>query len=150
MRDREAAQPSTGLSDLGPSDVGPSGCRAGDILVHQPSAEPGQPVAADIALLGSGRAKDPKPSASITAPGLRPPQPGASGDDRMWRRQCQRTAGERQAIGDELRAERRQEVVGARHGAGFVDQPGESGGQSHARDHAACRRMLSSPYCHKT
>ena len=60
--------------------------------------------------------------------GIGPPQPGTSGDDRMRRGLGQRAAGERQAIGDETCAERRQELVGAGHGAGIVDQPGESGG----------------------
>ena len=41
--------------------------------------------------------------------GVRAPQPCAARDDRMRRRQRQRAAGERQAVGDEPRAERRQE-----------------------------------------
>jgi hypothetical protein len=70
----------------------------------------------------------------------------------MWRSQFQRPAGERQAIGDELRSERRQEVIGTRHGAGFVDQLVKSRGQPHARHHAVaagcCHRRIVTDFLH--
>ena len=39
----------------------------------------------------------------------------------MRRRQRQRTASERQAIGEQMRAQRLQEWIGASHGAGLVE-----------------------------
>ena len=90
-------------------------CRAGDMLLHHARAEPDEPVAADIALLGPGRDQGPEAERLDHRAGVRPPQPGAAGDDRMRRCKRQRTAGERQAIGDQLRAERRQEI-GRRRG----------------------------------
>ena len=126
-----------------PSDVGRR-CRAGDMLLHHARAEPVEPVAADIALLRPGRGQGPEAERLDHRAGVRPPQPGAAGDDRMRRRKRQRAAGERQAIGDQLRAERRQEAVGGGHGAGLVDQPGEGRGQLHA----AIMRAAAGP-CHR-
>ena len=50
----------------------------------------------------------------------------------MRRRQRQGAAGERQIIGDQLGAERGQEVVSAISGAGLVEQPRKGDGELHA------------------
>ena len=63
-------------------------------------------------------------------PGLRPPQPGAAGDDRMRHRQGQGAAGQRQTFGQQPAAELGQEPVRAGRGAGFVHQPSEGRRQS--------------------
>ena len=73
MRDREAAQPSFGLSDLGRSAVGLAPRRTRDILVDQPGAESGQPIAASIALLGSARVQGAEPKRLDYRSGPRPP-----------------------------------------------------------------------------
>jgi hypothetical protein len=49
----------------------------------------------------------------------------------MRRCERQRTAGERQPVGDKLCTERGQESVGAGHAARFIDQPSENGRQLH-------------------
>ena len=62
---------------------------------------------------------------------LRPPQPCAAGDERVWHREREGTAGQRQAVGQQPAAELGQEAVGGRRGAGLVHQPGEVRGQIH-------------------
>ena len=55
-----------------------------------------------------------------------------------------RAAGQRQAVGDEFLAERRQESVGAGSAGCIVNEIGESRGQSHGLDHAMASRA-----CHE-
>jgi hypothetical protein len=102
------------------------------MLLHHARAKPDNPVAADITLLEPDRTHGTEAERFDHHPRFCPPQPGAAGDDWMWRRQRQRTAGERQAIRDQLRAKGREKLVGARHGARDVDQPGEGRGKPHA------------------
>ena len=51
------------------------------------------------------------------------PQPGAPGNERVRNSKRQGAAGERQAVGDEMGAEFRQERIGARAIGGGIDEP---------------------------
>ena len=62
---------------------------------------------------------------------LRPPQKGATCDDRMRDRERQRAAGKRQAISHQPAAEVGKETVRASRGIGLVDKPGKRRGQIH-------------------
>jgi len=54
------------------------------------------------------------------------PQPGAPGNERVRNIKRQGAAGERQAVGDEMGAEFRQEPIGARAIGGGIDEPRKS------------------------
>ena len=114
----------------GPAQHGPIGHRNGGrtdrVLLHR--AEPGQPFASGLA----ERTADGKAQRFDHRPGLRPPQPGATGDDRMRHRKRERAAGHRQAVGQQPAAELGQEQVRAKRGACLVNQPGKRRGQIHA------------------
>ena len=99
--------------------------RANRVLLHW--AKPGQPVAPGWAEWPAGEVQR-----LDHRPGLRSPKPGAAGNDRMWHRERQRAAGQRQTVGQQPAAELGQEPVRARRGAGLVHQPGERRGQIHA------------------
>src|SRR5262249_4030647 len=51
------------------------------------------------------------------------PQPGAPGNERVRNSKRQGAASERQAVGDEMGAEFRQEAIGARAIGGGIDEP---------------------------
>src|SRR5262249_11245302 len=53
------------------------------------------------------------------------PQPGAPGNERVRNFKGQSTAGKRQAVGEQMDAEFRQEPIGASAMGGGIDEPGE-------------------------
>ena len=111
--------------------TGPSDAKPG---TSSRTTAPPKPVSqshAEIALSWPCRTKGPEAQRLDHRSGLRSPQPCAAGDHRVWRRQHQGPAGERQAVGDQLRAKRGQEMVSAGRGTGLVDKPSEGGGQPH-------------------
>ena len=61
---------------------------------------------------------------------FRPPQKGATRDDRMRDRERQRAAGKWQAISQQPAAELGKETVRASRGTGLVDKPGKRAGRS--------------------
>ena len=63
--------------------------------------------------------------------GFRTPEPGAPGNQRVRNLEGERTARKRQAVRSQMRAELRQQPVGARGLGSRVDKKGERGGKPH-------------------
>ena len=99
------------------------------VLVHGPRCDGCEPAPAGIAGQAcSGRCRrcpGRKPQSLDDFSVISAPQPRASCNERVRNSERQRAAGKRQAVGEQMGAEFRQEPIGARAIGGGIDEPGK-------------------------
>ena len=108
-----------------PAKRRPVRTRPDDILMRRPASKSCKPGPAGIAGRTRAWKRRCEPERLDHRAGVGPPQPRAAGDDRVRRGHRQGTAGKRQTVIDQTRAEVGQEPVGVRRSGGRVDEPRE-------------------------